>query len=67
MFSSNPKKVPSIKDEKGVRQPLCRICAERVILIQREAIAEGRLRLDASQKPMTIHPDAYAVSREEEL
>jgi hypothetical protein len=29
VFSYNPELVPSIRDEKGVRQPVCRDCIDR--------------------------------------
>jgi len=57
IFSCNPNKVPSIFDEKGVRQPLCRNCAEKVQVSQK-----GR-----GIPVSPIHTKAYESVREEEL
>lgn len=56
-FTFNPNRVPSTRDEKGERQPLCRTCVEYV----------NRERVKAGMEPFTIPPDAYEPMREEEL
>jgi len=56
-FTYNPVRVPSVRDEKGVRQPLCRDCVNYV----------NSERKKAGMEPFTIPPDAYEPVREEEL
>jgi len=56
-FTFNPVRVPSVRDEKGVRQPLCRVCVEYV----------NRERKKAGMEPFTIRSDAYEPVREEEV
>jgi len=56
-FTFNPVRVPSVRDEKGVKQPLCRAC---VNFVNSERKKKGL-------PPFTIPPDAYEPIREEEL
>lgn len=57
MFTFNPIRVPSVRDERGVRQPICRACIEYV----------NQERKKIGKEPFTIPPDAYEPVREEEL
>lgn len=56
-FTFNPVKVPSTRDARGIKQPLCRACVEYV----------NRERQKIGQPPFTIPPDAYEPVKEEEL
>lgn len=57
VFDFNPLRVPSLWDEQGVKQPICRRCIERANITRR------RLGLP----PHEIHPDAYTLIDEAEL
>jgi len=57
LFTSNPVRVPSMRDSQGVRQPLCEHCVRSVI---REQIAQGI-------EPFKIPADAYEPVDEREL
>ena len=56
-FTFNPIRVPSVRDERGVKQPLCRECVEYV----------NREREKAGKPPFDIPPDAYEPVSEEEV
>ncbi len=56
-ISYNPNKVPSIRDNENVRQPICLECIERV---NPQRIANGL-------PPIVPRPDAYEAISEDEL
>jgi hypothetical protein len=49
MINFSPSFVPSIRDERGVKQPVCRACIE----------AANPKRIENGLEPITIHPQAY--------
>lgn len=53
----NPNKVPSFRDENGIRQPICENCMTRINMKRREQ----------HLAPFPIDPDAYEAIPEEEL
>ena len=55
-FSYNPHKVPSIRIN-GVREPVCRICVDRV----------NPARIANGLEPIVVQPGAYEAMPEEEL
>ena len=57
LFSYNPNKVPSIRDGKGERQPVCRNCVERV---NPQRVANGL-------EPIVPDPEAYEPVNEYEM
>jgi hypothetical protein len=48
-FSFNPNRVPSFRDDKGERQPVCGPCIKRI----------NRLRVEKGMEPFAIPADAY--------
>ncbi len=56
-FSYHPHKVPSIRDNDNVRQPICHRCIERV---NPQRIANGL-------PPIVLQPGAYEAIDESEL
>ncbi len=56
-FSFNPVSVPSVRDQKGVKQPVCRGCVERA----------NEMRKGKGLKPFSIREDAYSVCDENEI
>lgn len=58
IFTYNPNKVPSVRDQLGVKQPLCRSCVEIIQALQKE------MGLPAWPDPL---PGAYEPCPEEEL
>lgn len=54
MFTSNPNTVPSIRDKKGEKRPICSTCMERAN-VQRKAMG---------LEPHQIRPDAYELAEE---
>ena len=56
-FSFNPVRVPSIRDDKGVRQPVCKSCIDRA---NPQRIANGL-------PPITYSEDAYTFCEEGKL
>jgi len=56
-FTFNPVRVPSFRDEHGVKQPICRSCMEYI----------NKERKKMGLEPFTIPADAYEPVREEEL
>jgi hypothetical protein len=57
MFSFNPHRVPSIRDARGVKQPVCRECIELA----------NPMRVKNGLEPIVPAPDAYEAINEEEL
>lgn len=57
LFSYNPHKVPSHRDEHGVRQPVCQACVD---------VANPRRKANGLP-PIVPHPDAYEPLPESEL
>lgn len=57
VFSFNPVKVPSLRDDSGNRQPICANCISR---------ANAR-RKNLGMAPFPIHLEAYEPCQEEEL
>jgi len=57
MFTFNPLRVPSIKDSRGVKQPVCRECIDRA----------NPMRLKNGLEPIVPADDAYDAVKEEEL
>lgn len=57
LFSFNPRRVPSIRDEDGVFQPVCRECVEMA----------NRIRVVKELKPFIIPDDAYSPCDECEI
>ena len=57
VISYNPHRVPSIRDNQGARQPLCRECIEKANPVRK---ANGLPEI-------TILPDAYEPISEYEL
>ncbi len=56
-FSFNPVRVPSIRDNKGERQPVCKVCIDRA---NPQRIANGL-------PPITYSADAYTYCDEGEF
>lgn len=56
-FSFNPVRVPSIRDSKNVRQPVCKTCVDRA---NPERVKKGLPEIKYSE-------DAYSSCSEEEL
>ena len=57
LFSFNPMKVPSLRDNHGVRQAVCRNCVE----------AANEIRKGKGLEPFPIPADAYEPCDESEL
>jgi len=57
LFTFHPHKVPSIKDDQGVRQPICKGCIE----------AANKERPKYGLEPFKYPQDAYSPCPEEEL
>lgn len=55
-FTFNPVHVPSIR-VNGKREPVCKGCVD-LANVEREKLGNP---------PLTYHPDAYGICREEEL
>jgi hypothetical protein len=49
LFTFNASLVPSLKDQFGERQPICRTCMDRA----------NAKRKEMGLEPHPIHPDAY--------
>jgi len=56
-FTFNPLRVPSFRDQHGVRQPVCRECM---------TVVNGKRKARGLQ-PFEIAPDAYEACDEGEL
>ncbi len=56
-FTYNPMKVPSHKDNKGIKQPICFHCMSKI----------NALRKERGVPPHTIHAEAYTACKEGEL
>lgn len=48
-FWFNPEWVPSVRDDNGVKQPICANCMAQV----------NEIRRNEGMQPVTIHPLAY--------
>lgn len=57
LFTFSPTRVPSHRDEAGVRQPICRSCIERA----------NPKRIENGLEPVAILPGAYEATPEAEL
>lgn len=53
-FGFNPYAVPSFKDERGVKRPVCRDCMDKI----------NELRQKEGSEPFPILPDAYEPADE---
>jgi len=56
-FGFNPRRVPSVRDEQNVKQPLCSRCAQ----------AMNKRKREAGLPEFQIPADAYEPVAEEEL
>lgn len=56
-FTFNPNSVPSHRDDKGVKQPICRACINKL----------NARRAEKDLPPLEIQPDAYSAIPENEL
>jgi hypothetical protein len=57
MITFNPVRVPSVRDSRGVKQPVCRECIDRA----------NPIRVSKGLNPIVPADDAYEAVNEEEL